>query len=225
MREILSAAARPLRSLAHGRLRSLAHGRLRTFADGRLRSFAHSRLRSFARDRRGVSAVEFAILLPLMLTLLIVGNEVGQAVTIYRKVSHTASTLGDLVAQVATVNSSDMSNIFDASTAIFSPYPASGAIMVVSAVNYTTANGFKVAWSQARNGSAWTKGATPPVTMPASLAVDGQQMIVARVTFTYTSVFSKMMTDIWGSPSITLNDIAYLRPRVSQTVTCTASGC
>ena len=57
-------------------------------------------LRRIAADRRAVSAVEFALLLPLMLTLFIGGNEVSQAMTIYRKISRTGSTLGDLAASI-----------------------------------------------------------------------------------------------------------------------------
>ena len=40
----------------------------------------HQRLVRFARDRRGVSAVEFAMLLPLMLTLYLGTVEISQGV-------------------------------------------------------------------------------------------------------------------------------------------------
>ncbi len=171
-----------------------------------------------ARDRRAVSAVEFAVLLPVMLTLFIAGNELSQALTIYRKVSHTGSALGDLVSQVATISTSEMTNILAAATAIMTPYSASGVQLVVSAVNYTTSNGFKTSWSVGQNATAWTTNATPPITIPSGLVSDGQQLIVAKVQYTYTSTFSTFMQDILGGTSITLSDVAYLRPRVSTTV-------
>jgi len=170
------------------------------------------------RDRRAVSAVEFALLMPVMLTLFIAGNELSQALTIYRKVSHTGSALGDLVSQVATISTSEMSNILAASTTIMTPYSASGVQLVVSAVNYTTANGFKTAWSVAQNSTAWTTNATPPITIPSGLVSDGQQLIVTKVQYTYTSTFSVFMQNILGGTSITLSDVSYLRPRVSTTV-------
>src|SRR5262249_34725949 len=58
------------------------------------------KLRRFARDKRGISAVEFAMLLPLMVTLYLGGVEVSQAVAIDRKVTLIARTVADLVAQV-----------------------------------------------------------------------------------------------------------------------------
>ncbi|MDK9696374.1 MAG: pilus assembly protein [Siculibacillus sp.] len=182
-----------------------------------LPAFGRALLR-LARDRRAVSAVEFAILLPVMLTMFIAGNELSQALTIYRKVSHTGSALGDLVSQVSTISSAEMSNILAASTAIMTPYSASGVQLVVSAVNYTTSNGFKTAWSVGQNTSAWTTNATPPITIPSGLVTDGQQLIVTRVQYTYTSTFSTFMQDILGGTSLTLSDVAYLRPRVSTTI-------
>jgi Flp pilus assembly protein TadG len=181
-------------------------------------------LRRIAADRRAVSAVEFALLLPLMLTLFIGGNEVSQAMTIYRKVGRTGATLGDLVTQVSTLSTADMTNILAAAAAVMAPYDSANAKLVVSAVNYTTSSGYKVAWSVASNDTAWTCASTPPITIPAGLVSDGQQLIVTRAQYVYTSLFSTFMTDIWGSSSITLKDVSYLRPRVSSTVTYSA-GC
>ena len=48
-------------------------------------------------DERGVSAVEFALLLPLMLTLYLGAVEVSQGIRADRKVTLTARTIVDLV--------------------------------------------------------------------------------------------------------------------------------
>ncbi len=76
----------------------------------------------FLRDKRGVSAVEFAMLLPLMITLYIGGVEVSSAIAIDRKVTLVARTLGDLVAQSTSVNAADMTNILNAATTVVQPY-------------------------------------------------------------------------------------------------------
>ena len=55
------------------------------------------RLRRLIGDERGVSAVEFALLLPLMLTLYLGAVEVSQGIGADRKVTLTARTIGDLV--------------------------------------------------------------------------------------------------------------------------------
>src|SRR3954467_4914904 len=79
---------------------------------------------SFAQDRRGVSAVEFAMLLPLMITLYLGSVEISQGVGIDRKVTLTTRTVGDLASQVATINNADMTNLLNAAASVLTPYDA-----------------------------------------------------------------------------------------------------
>ena len=51
------------------------------------------------RDIRGVSAVEFALVLPLMVALYLGLAEASQAIAIDRKVTLTAHALSDLASQ------------------------------------------------------------------------------------------------------------------------------
>ncbi|NLH82950.1 MAG: pilus assembly protein [Phyllobacteriaceae bacterium] len=177
------------------------------------------------RDRRAVAAVEFALLLPLMLTLFIGGNEISQALAVYRKVGHTSSTLGDLVAQSPTLTAGDMTDIVAASSSVMTPYSTTTVKMVISAVKYTTASGFKVCWSASQNDTAWTAGSAPPITIPSGLVADGEEVVVTRVQYSYTSAFSTIMKDIWGAGAITLSDLSYFRPRASTTVVYDGKDC
>ena len=93
----------------------------------------HHRLRSlrhFRRDRRGVSAVEFALIAPLMLGLYIGCVEISEGVAADRKVTLTAGALANLTSQVTTLTTADMSNILNASTAIMNPYTGAVAAKI-----------------------------------------------------------------------------------------------
>ena len=92
--------------------------RVLTFIGGLRRS-------RFVRDRRGVSAVEFALVAPIMICLYFGCVEVSDAVAGDRKVSLTAAALAILSAQVTTISTSDMTNILNASSCIIQPYDAS----------------------------------------------------------------------------------------------------
>src|SRR3954470_20871040 len=98
----------------------------------RLGARARRPLLRFLRDKRGVSAVEFAMLLPLMITLYLGGVEVSSAIAVDRKVTQVARTLGDLVAQSTTLNATDMTNILNAASSVVQPYSSSLIKVTVS---------------------------------------------------------------------------------------------
>src|SRR4029079_10764129 len=124
-------------------------------------------LARFAKDRRGVSAVEFAMLLPLMVTLYLGTVEISQGVGIDRKVTLTTRTAADLASQVSSINNADMTNLLNASSAVVAPYDVSKLKVTVSAVTIDSNNVAKIAWSDTLNGTKRSVGST--VTLPAAL--------------------------------------------------------
>ena len=75
-------------------------------------------LRATFLDAGGMVAVEFALLIPVMLTMYFGTLETTNAMTAARRVTNVAQTAGDLTAQVTNVTTADMNDIFAASTAI-----------------------------------------------------------------------------------------------------------
>jgi Flp pilus assembly protein TadG len=163
------------------------------------------------RDQRGVSAVEFAMLLPLMITLYLGVVEISQAVGIDRKVTLTTRTVADLASQVQSITNTDMTNLLGASAAVIAPYDAAPLKVTVSEV-YIDANGTaKVKWSDTLNG---TKRATDStVTLPAALNVAGTYLIWSEVAYTYKPAIGYVVTG-----TLNLSDQIFMRPRLSNDV-------
>jgi len=207
------------------------------------RLFAFAPARRFAADQHGVSAVEFAILLPLMLTLYFGGVELSDAVSADRKNTLVAHTVGDLVAAVTNVNSTStvpaIGDVWLADQYVGYPYAKNGTpavppstpaqppnpITIVTSVCVDTTGRATVSWSQSNdsNGSALTAGAT--VTLPSALTtpppsskisyVLGQSIYTYRPTIGYGIIGTIRMTDQF-----------YLGPRQSCSVTLdTGSKC
>jgi Flp pilus assembly protein TadG len=170
------------------------------------------RLVSFARDRRGVSAVEFAMLLPLMITLYLGSVEISQGVAIDRKVTLTTRTVADLASQVSSINNSDMTNILNATAAVIQPYDSSRLTVVISAVNIDANGNATVAWSDTLNGTKRSVGSS--VTLPTALKVANTQLIWSEVQYAYTPTIGYVITG-----TLNLSDQIYMRPRLSDTVT------
>jgi Flp pilus assembly protein TadG len=172
-------------------------------------------LRRFLRDKRGVSAVEFAMLLPLMITLYLGGVEVSSAIAVDRKTTLVARTLGDLVAQSTSVNAADMTNILNAATTVVQPYSSSLLKVTVSRVDVDANGSAKVIWSKAQNTTA--RAANSSVTLPAALNTANTSLIWAETQYAYTPTIGYVITG-----TMQLKDQIYMRPRLSDTVACNA---
>lgn len=173
-------------------------------------------LRRFGRDRRGVSAVEFALLAPMMIGLYLGCVEISDGVGADRKVSLTASSLANLAAQVSTITDADMTNILNASTAIIAPYSAANLKITVSCLNIDSTGKVTVEWSDTRNGTARSVGSS--MTIPSALAVPSTHLIFAEVSYAYTPTVGYTITG-----TLNLSDTMYMSPRQSATVARTAS--
>jgi Flp pilus assembly protein TadG len=169
------------------------------------------RIARFATDRSGVSAVEFAMLLPLMLSLYLGSVEVSQGIGADRKVTLTARTICDLVSQVSSIGNADMTNALSASSAVMAPFPTTNLQVTVSSVKIDSTGKATVVWSDSLNGTAHTTGAA--VTLPAALNVANTSLIWSEVQYSYRPVIGYVMTG-----TLTLRDQIYMRPRVSDTV-------
>ncbi|MGE3150322.1 MAG: TadE/TadG family type IV pilus assembly protein [Pseudorhodoplanes sp.] len=174
------------------------------------------RLRGFARDRRGVSAVEFALMAPLMLTLYFGTVEISQGISVKRKLSLTARAVADLAAQTTNITNADMTNLLNASAAVVSPFPSDKLSVIVSLVTIDANSKATITWSDAYNDTARAKGSA--VTLPAGLLVPSTALVWSEVKYAYKPTVGYMVTG-----TVSMSDKLYMRPRLSDSITRTAS--
>jgi Flp pilus assembly protein TadG len=168
------------------------------------------------RDQRGISAVEFAMLLPLMIALYLGSIEISQGISINRKVTLTARTVTDLVAQVSSINNAGMTNVLNASSAVMSPFPVSPLKVTISLVSIDAQSNATIAWSDAYNTTARAPGSG--VTLPTALKIPNTSLVWGEVQYSYAPAIGYVVTS-----SVTLKDQLYMRPRLSATITRPAS--
>lgn len=173
------------------------------------------RLLGFGRDRRGVSAVEFALLAPLMVGLYLSGVEISEGISIDRKVTLTAGTMANLAAQTATLSDADVSNILNASASIMSPYSRTPLQIVVTCVDIDKDGKATVKWSETYQGTK--RGVGSSVTLPSALAVPNTSLILSEVSYAYKPVIGHTITG-----TLNLTDKMYMSPRQPPTVTRTS---
>jgi Flp pilus assembly protein TadG len=167
--------------------------------------------RRFAGDARGVSAVEFALILPLMMTLYLGGTEISQAITASRKVTLVSRTVADLVSQYSSVSTTDINNILAASSAIISPFSSTKLATTISCIKIDNSGNATVTWSDTLGGTKRTTGSS--ITLPSALAVPNTTLIMTEATYTYEPTIGYVITG-----TMSLKDQMYMRPRLSDTV-------
>jgi Flp pilus assembly protein TadG len=174
----------------------------------------HATLRRFARDRDGVSAVEFAIVLPFMLTLYLGGVELGEGLSIKFKTTLAARTVTDLASQSISIDGPNMQQILKASSTVLSPYSTAGVIVTLTELTVNSSGKGVVQWSCSLNGTPYTTAPTPQkLTMPSNLQTSGITVLFGEVTYPYTPPIGYAIT---GTYNIYQN--MYFYPRLSATI-------
>lgn len=175
-----------------------------------------TRLRAFGRERRGIAALEFAILLPLFLILYLGTFEVGQAIAIKLNNGLAARTVADLASQYTNIYNADMTNILGASTTVMAPYPTQPFSVTVSQVTVDAKGIATVTWSDSLNGTARAVGDS--VTLPASMNTPNSSLIWGETQYVYTPGLGYVLTG-----SITLSSQIFMSPRNAPSVVRTNS--
>lgn len=178
------------------------------------------------RDERGVAAVEFAMIVPIMFFLLVGAVEMSQALTVDRRVTQSASSTADLIARAPSqgVTTGDVDTSMLIIQQLMAPYSTTPLTVKVVSVVAKTVNGslqYTVDWSRDNNGGTpYTKGATY-TNVPAGLLVAGESVIISEATYNY----SPLVFSYFISSAFNMSEIFYLKPRNSSCVSLQPSNC
>ncbi|MFK8253459.1 TadE/TadG family type IV pilus assembly protein [Ancylobacter terrae] len=161
------------------------------------------------RDRRGVAAVEFALIAPVMVLLYLGGTELTRVLSVDRKVSMAARVASDLVARQtnSVMSAAELTTALDGASAMLAPFGTGPLGLVVSSIVIDDKGKATVSWSVSRNGKARTKGTA--VTLPAGIAVNSSSLIWAEASYAYPALFDLVIK----SGTLDLSESSYMRPR------------
>ncbi|MFK5595941.1 TadE/TadG family type IV pilus assembly protein [Methylobacterium sp. HMF5984] len=190
----------------------------------------------FKEDQRAVAAVEFALVLPVLIVIYFGTVELTRAVDASRKLTLFTRTLGDLSGRADNPNptTNDMATIAGAATVILKPLDASGLQIVVNSMGVESIygglyGGVCSSWSQnaTKRPALQINGTNGLPATPAAYQFDGARYILAEVTMNYTPIIgSSLYKWIFGARGLSFTrQIPWSQRTVNEIIMPGGSAC
>lgn len=172
------------------------------------------RLKRFAKDERGVSAIEFALVAPILIMMYLALTELTLGMMASRRTAHLAATIGDLAAQSESLTMSNISDLWDIGDNLLSPFSGGSNLKIILSSVTMHGTEAKVDWSEASNTSKHAVGYVVPAITTTQIS-DGESLIMTEVEYDYTSPIGNFL------PGLTkFTETYYHHPRNGAEVTC-----
>jgi Flp pilus assembly protein TadG len=188
----------------------------RRLADAVLGGRAASRgLRAFRRDVRGAAAVEFALVTPVLLTMLIGAVDVSRAVALNQRVSLAAQLVADLVARETQLTAADVQAIYDIAGLVMAPYSTDKLKIAIIPVMSAADDAKKtLVYASTTNRPTYPSGSELPkcqaYPLTEGLLSANESVVVVEATYEYEPLWLKHVI-----APITWEKRAFAKPRKS----------
>ena len=168
----------------------------------------------------GVAAIEFALVIPLIILVYAGGFEIVQAATVNRKLTDTTVQLANVTTQYTAVAQPDLANIFAASSQIMAPYPSGSLKIVLSQVQTDKNSNGTVAWSQGYPTGTPCLAKNSAVALPTGFASPLANYILVQTTYSYAPTIGSAFVH-----TIPMKDQIFMVPRQSPSIPATGTPC
>lgn len=189
---------------------------------------AAQKVLSFRKSRSGVAAVEFALMVPAMMSVWVGMVVATDALTADKKVTLLARTLADLTTQMQAISQTDADSVFQATESVLWPQPADKLGMRLISLDIDGDGKVFVDWSVVPTNSvlrgSYTAIArcTSFADLPAALRVPRTSIVLAEVQMDYKASVATQVVDQLFKGTVNgqmpLGDKLYMRPRQSNKV-------
>jgi Flp pilus assembly protein TadG len=148
-------------------------------------------IRRLRTEDKGMAAVEFALILPVLLVMLAGIYDVSNMILCENKVNQTAQDLNNVITR-GNLTKAQLDAILKVATLIMQPFDfnANGKVIVSSYSQVNANPPPTLKWTDFYGGGAGTTQITPG-SLPGGIVLNkGQTIIFTEVFYTYTGVFT-----------------------------------
>jgi len=174
-------------------------------------------MKQFARAQHGMAVVEFALVLPMLMTMFYGCIEITRYILVVQKVEKLAHTVADVTAQSRVVTTASLNQLLDATSDIMNPFGTGANSRVIITSLYRPPGATSTAsvnWRHFGGGTLTATsqlgavGATP--TMPGGFTFNEREnVIAAEVYFQFSPLVSNRF---FGTTTVYRS--AFYKPRL-----------
>jgi Flp pilus assembly protein TadG len=176
------------------------------------------RLDAFSRNCRGVAAVEFAVLLPVLVLMTLGVAEGTRAIMAHKKFQKAVALIGDLVSREEIIGTDlpgaqlAMAGMMNSAKQAMYPYDPAQLSLAVSAISSNITTGAQtVAWAYKYNGYTATSCPGAKQMPDAAMLVPGNAAILVEAEYKYTPIISGLIPGFNGV--MTFKEVMPYAPR------------
>jgi Flp pilus assembly protein TadG len=190
-----------------------------------------ARLRRFARDRKGLAAVEFALIAPMMVLLLLGSVEIVNILQTNRRAENTAASLADVVSRDTEVSDQEVAGLWAATTPLMFPDTPVGLDIRITSIRFDSTRQGRVVWSERcalmNGGGCGASGYSQLMAnaivanseMPSEMRVPETSVVRVETTYRYRPALGFFFMESTGALrrdglERTLRHVAYRRSRL-----------
>ncbi len=159
----------------------------------------------------GAAIIEFALLFPLLLTMIMGCYDIGRALTINQKVISASQIMADLITRNQSISSDDLQDIILAGQMALDPYDRTESGYDIVSFQFNNRGApvelWRVTDNMAENDDVYDRSV--------GLGDEGEGVVAVSIAYNYKPFFSRIFRE-----DIVMREVAILRGRRSATINC-----
>jgi Flp pilus assembly protein TadG len=175
------------------------------------------RLRRLGADRRGVAALEFALIAPTLMVLVLGVFEMSLRFRAKEETTRYSHLMSDLISREQTLTTAELRSYYNASTNLMRPLQTSGGVLQldVSSIGFNADGDAVVLWRRLVGTDNVVNDVAIHLPDFDDLGTESESIIRVGVRYTYTSP----LTALFGGAVATITQEAIARPREALKIT------
>jgi Flp pilus assembly protein TadG len=142
-------------------------------------------LRRFARENKGVAALEFAIIAPLLMVPLLLGSvDLIDVMGANKRAQNAAASLADVVARDTEISNAELDSLWRGLDVLMYPNASGDMEIRISSISIDNASTARVVWSEGHGGMSG-RTANSTVSLDSRMMVVGSSVIMVESVYKY----------------------------------------